>query len=51
VKGILNFSSCPLRLPRTVALEEIDIGNHLAKLAYFTLHPSKERRNGRLEER
>jgi len=51
VKGILNFSSCPLRLPRTVALEEIDIGNQLAKLAYFTLHPSKERRNGRLEER
>lgn len=51
VKGLLNFSSSPLRLPRTVALEEIDIGNQLAKLAYFTLHPSKERRNGRLEER
>jgi redox-sensing transcriptional repressor len=51
VKGILNFSSVALRLPRTVALEEIDIANHLAKLAYFTLHPSKERRNGRHEER
>jgi len=51
VKGVLNFSSCALRLPRTIALEEIDIGNYLAKLAYFTLHPSKERRNGRHEER
>jgi redox-sensing transcriptional repressor len=51
VKGILNFSPVALRLPRTVALEEIDINNHLAKLAYFTLHPSKERRNGRHEER
>ena len=51
VKGILNFSSVALRLPRTIALEEIDIANHLAKLAYFTLHPSKERRNGRHEER
>jgi len=51
VKGILNFSSTALRLPRTIALEEIDIANHLAKLAYFTLHPSKERRNGRHEER
>ena len=51
VKGILNFSSAALRLPRTIALEEIDIANHLAKLAYFTLHPSKERRNGRHEER
>ena len=51
VKGVLNFSSAALRLPRTVALEEIDISNHLAKLAYFTIHPSKERRNGRHEER
>ena len=51
VKGILNFSSIALRLPRTIALEEIDIGNHLAKLAYFTIHPLKERRNGRHEER
>ena len=51
VKGVLNFSSFPLRLPRTIALEEIDIGNHLAKLAYFTIHPLKERRNGRHEER
>ena len=51
IKGILNFSSAALRLPRTIALEEIDIANHLAKLAYFTLHPSKERRNGRHEER
>jgi len=51
VKGVLNFSSAALRLPRTVALEEIDITNHLAKLAYFTIHPSKERRNGRHEER
>ncbi len=51
VKGILNFSTAALRLPRTVALEEIDISNHLAKLAYFTLHPSKERRNGRHDER
>jgi redox-sensing transcriptional repressor len=51
VKGILNFTSAALRLPRTIALEEIDIANHLAKLAYFTLHPSKERRNGRHEER
>lgn len=51
VKGILNFTSATLRLPRAVALEEIDIGSHLAKLAYFTLHPSKERRNGRHEER
>ena len=51
VKGVLNFSSAALRLPRTIALEEIDISNHLAKLAYFTLHPSKERRNGRHEER
>jgi redox-sensing transcriptional repressor len=51
VKGVLNFSSAPLRLPRTIALEEIDIGNYLAKLAYFTIHPSKERRNGRHEER
>jgi redox-sensing transcriptional repressor len=51
VKGILNFTSTPLRLPRTVALEEVDIHNHLAKLAYFTIHPSKERRNGRHEER
>jgi redox-sensing transcriptional repressor len=51
VKGILNFSGAALRLPRTIALEEIDIANHLAKLAYFTLHPSKERRNGRHEER
>ena len=51
VKGVLNFSSAALRLPRTIALEEIDISNHLAKLAYFTIHPSKERRNGRHEER
>jgi redox-sensing transcriptional repressor len=51
VKGVLNFSSTALRLPRTIALEEIDIGNSLAKLAYFTIHPSKERRNGRHEER
>jgi redox-sensing transcriptional repressor len=51
VKGILNFSSAALRLPRTVALEEIDIGNRLATLAYFTIHPSKEHRNGRHEER
>ncbi len=51
IKGILNFSSKALRLPRTIALEEIDIGNTLAKLAYFTLHPSKERRHGRHEER
>lgn len=51
IKGILNFSPAALRLPRTIALEEIDIGNTLAKLAYFTLHPSKERRNGRHEER
>jgi redox-sensing transcriptional repressor len=51
VKGILNFTSAALRLPRTIALEEIDIANHLAKLAYFTLHPTKERRNGRHEER
>ena len=51
VKGVLNFSSAALRLPRTIALEEIDISNYLAKLAYFTLHPSKERRNGRHEER
>jgi len=51
VKGILNFSSAALRLPKTVALEEIDIANHLAKLAYFTLHPSKERRHGRHDER
>ena len=51
VKGVLNFSSAALRLPRTIALEEIDIGNQLAKLAYFTIHPSKERRNGRHEER
>jgi redox-sensing transcriptional repressor len=51
VKGILNFSATALRLPRTIALEEIDIGNYLAKLAYFTVHPSKERRNGRHEER
>ncbi len=51
IKGILNFSTAALRLPRTIALEEIDIGNHLTKLAYFTLHPSKERRNGRHEER
>ncbi len=33
VKGVLNFSSAALRLPRTVALEEIDITNHLAKLS------------------
>ncbi|MDR3673457.1 MAG: redox-sensing transcriptional repressor Rex [Holophaga sp.] len=51
VQGILNFSSAALRLPRTIALEEIDIANYLAKLAYFTVHPSKERRNGRHEER
>jgi len=51
VKGVLNFSTAALRLPRTIALEEIDIGNQLAKLAYFTIHPSKERRNGRHEER
>jgi redox-sensing transcriptional repressor len=51
VKGVLNFSSQALRLPRTIALEEIDIGNYLAKLAYFTIHPSKERRNGRHEDR
>jgi redox-sensing transcriptional repressor len=51
IKGILNFSSTALRLPRTIALEEIDIGNYLAKLAYFTVHPAKERRNGRHEER
>jgi redox-sensing transcriptional repressor len=51
IKGLLNFSSRALRLPRTIALEEIDIGNDLAKLAYFTIHPSKERRNGRHEER
>jgi redox-sensing transcriptional repressor len=51
VKGVLNFSTAALRLPRTIALEEIDIGNSLAKLAYFTIHPSKERRNGRHEER
>jgi redox-sensing transcriptional repressor len=51
VKGILSFSSAALRLPRAIALEEIDIDNHLAKLAYFTLHPPKERRNGRHEER
>ena len=51
VKGVLNFSSRALRLPRTIALEEIDIGNTLAKLAYFTLHPAKERRHGRHEER
>ncbi len=51
VKGILNFSTAALRLPRIIALEEIDITNHLAKLAYFTLHPSKERRNGRHDER
>lgn len=51
VKGILNFAPVALRVPVNVALEEIVITTYLEKLAYFTTHPSKERRNGRHEER
>jgi len=51
VKGILNFAPVALRVPVSVALEEIVITTYLEKLAYFTTHPSKERRNGRHEER
>jgi NADH/NAD ratio-sensing transcriptional regulator Rex len=56
VKGILNFAPVALRVPVHVALEEIVITTYLEKLAYFTTHPStphasKERRNGRHEER
>lgn len=50
-KGILNFSPVALRVPVHVALEEILITTYLEKLVYFTTHPSKERRNGRHEER
>jgi redox-sensing transcriptional repressor len=51
IKGILNFAPVALRVPVGVALEEIVITSYLEKLAYFTTHPSKERRNGRHEER
>jgi redox-sensing transcriptional repressor len=51
IKGILNFAPVALRVPVHVALEEIVITTYLEKLAYFTTHPSKERRNGRHEER
>jgi redox-sensing transcriptional repressor len=51
IKGILNFAPVALRVPVNVALEELVITTYLEKLAYFTTHPSKERRNGRLEER
>lgn len=51
IKGILNFAPVTLRVPVDVALEELVITTYLEKLAYFTTHPSKERRNGRHEER
>lgn len=51
VRGILNFAPVALRVPVDVAVEEIVITTYLEKLAYFTTHPSKERRNGRHEER
>jgi len=51
LKGILNFAPVALRVPVHVALEELVITTYLEKLAYFTTHPSKERRNGRHEER
>jgi redox-sensing transcriptional repressor len=47
VRGILDFSSAPLSLPKTIALDEIDINIKLAKLAYLSLHPPEDRRNGR----
>ena len=51
IKGILNFAPVALRVPVHVALEELVLTSYLEKLAYFTTHPSKERRNGRHEER
>lgn len=51
IKGVLNFAPVALRLPVHVALEELVITTYLEKLAYFTTHPSKERRNGRHEAR
>ncbi len=51
IRGILNFAPVALRVPVNVALEELVITTYLEKLAYFTTHPSKERRNGRHEER
>jgi redox-sensing transcriptional repressor len=50
IRGILNFAPVALRVPVDVGLEEIAITTHLEKLAYFTTHPSKERRHGRHEE-
>jgi len=34
-KGILNFSSAPLHVPYGVAVDDVDIGLKLEKLAYF----------------
>ena len=51
VTGILNFAPVSLRVPVSVALEEIVITTYLEKLAYLSTHSAKERRHGRHEER
>ena len=36
VKGILNFTPVPIRLPVGIALEEIDVATSLERVAFFT---------------
>ena len=38
IKGILNYTPTPLKVPDNVYLEEYDITTSLEKVAYFVKH-------------